>query len=108
MDSSRPATSPTRSRDVCDFLILIHWAIRVQGAAMNLVSSCRRWWRRDGVLGCRSVGLERLLGVVAASMIYVAVADLTGLHRRPSCATRFQASDSPSIAASRSPVGAQP
>ena len=74
--------------EVGDFLILLHSGYsRAKALAMNLVSSAATVV--GGVLGYFSLhlleGLETtLLGIVAASMIYVAVADLIpGLHRRP-------------------------
>ncbi|MCD6042340.1 MAG: family metal transporter [Burkholderiales bacterium] len=75
-------------QEVGDFLILLHSGYsRRRALAMNLLSSLATL--AGGVLGYFSlqaiVGLESiLLGVVAASMIYVAVADLIpGLHKRP-------------------------
>jgi len=75
-------------QEVGDFLILLHSGYtRVRALAMNLLSSTATVV--GGVLGYFSLqhfaGLEAtLLGIVAASMIYVAVADLIpGLHRRP-------------------------
>lgn len=75
-------------QEVGDFLILLHSGYsRAKALAMNLLSSLATIV--GGVLGYYSLqvveGLETvLLGVVAASMIYVAVADLIpGLHRRP-------------------------
>ena len=75
-------------QEVGDFLILLHSGYsRVRALAMNLVSSAATVV--GGVIGYYGLqffdGLEPiLLGVVAASMIYVAVADLIpGLHRRP-------------------------
>jgi zinc and cadmium transporter len=74
--------------EVGDFLILLHSGYsRARALAMNLLSSLATIV--GGVLGYFSLqafeGLETtLLGIVAASMIYVAVADLIpGLHRRP-------------------------
>jgi zinc and cadmium transporter len=74
--------------EVGDFLILLHSGYsRARALAMNLLSSCATI--AGGVLGYYFLqafeGLETtLLGIVAASMIYVAVADLIpGLHRRP-------------------------
>jgi zinc and cadmium transporter len=75
-------------QEVGDFLILLHSGYsRARALAVNLLSSCGTI--AGGVLGY--YGLQyfhdweaALLGVVAASMIYVAVADLIpGLHRRP-------------------------
>jgi zinc and cadmium transporter len=75
-------------QEVGDFLILLHSGYsRRRALAMNLLSSLATV--AGGVLGYFSLqamaGLESiLLGVVAASMIYVAVADLIpGLHKRP-------------------------
>jgi zinc and cadmium transporter len=75
-------------QEVGDFLILLHSGYsRARALAMNLLSSTATIV--GGVLGYYTLhlmeGLETiLLGVVAASMIYVAVADLIpGLHRRP-------------------------
>jgi zinc and cadmium transporter len=84
-------------QEVGDFLILLHSGYsRARALAMNLVSSAATVI--GGVIGYFSLqlidGLEPiLLGVVAASMIYVAVADLIpGLHRRPELRdTAFQA-----------------
>jgi len=74
--------------EVGDFLILLHSGYsRARALAMNLLSSVATVV--GGVLGYYALqvmeGLETtLLGIVAASMIYVAVADLIpGLHRRP-------------------------
>jgi zinc and cadmium transporter len=75
-------------QEVGDFLILLHSGYsRLRALAMNVLSSLATVV--GGVVGYFSLqlidGLEApLLGVVAASMIYVAVADLIpGLHRRP-------------------------
>jgi zinc and cadmium transporter len=75
-------------QEVGDFLILLHSGYsRMKALAMNLISSAATV--AGGVLGYFGLqhvsGLEPvLLGFVAASMIYVAVADLIpGLHRRP-------------------------
>jgi zinc and cadmium transporter len=84
-------------QEVGDFLILLHSGYsRLRALAMNLLSSAATVV--GGVLGYFALqlvsGLEApLLGVVAASMIYVAVADLIpGLHRRPELRdTAFQA-----------------
>lgn len=84
-------------QEVGDFLILLHSGYsRARALAMNILSSVATLV--GGVLGYFSLqvieGLEAtLLGVVAASMIYVAVADLIpGLHRRPELRdTAFQA-----------------
>ena len=75
-------------QEVGDFLILLHSGYtRARALAMNLLSSAATIV--GGVVGY--FGLQHfghweaaLLGVVAASMIYVAVADLIpGLHKRP-------------------------
>ena len=75
-------------QEVGDFLILLHSGYtRGRAFALNLLSSCATVV--GGLAGY--FGLQvladweaTLLGVVAASMIYVAVADLIpGLHRRP-------------------------
>ncbi|MDQ5848355.1 MAG: ZIP family metal transporter [Pseudomonadota bacterium] len=84
-------------QEVGDFLILLHSGYsRTRALVMNILSSVATVV--GGVLGYFSLqvmeGLEAtLLGVVAASMIYVAVADLIpGLHRRPELRdTAFQA-----------------
>jgi zinc and cadmium transporter len=75
-------------QEVGDFLILLHSGYsRLRALAVNLLSSTATIF--GGVLGYYGLqlvdGLEPiLLGGVAASMIYVAVADLIpGLHRRP-------------------------
>jgi zinc and cadmium transporter len=75
-------------QEVGDFLILLHSGYtRAKALAMNLLSSAATVV--GGLIGyfaLRAVaGWEAtLLGVVGASMIYVAVADLIpGLHRRP-------------------------
>ena len=75
-------------QEVGDFLILLHSGYsRARALAMNLLSSAATVV--GGLLGYYVLqvmeGLETtLLGIVAASMIYVAVADLIpGLHRRP-------------------------
>ena len=75
-------------QEVGDFLILLHSGYtRLRALAMNLLSSAATVL--GGVIGYFALqlvaGLEAtLLGIVAASMIYVAVADLIpGLHRRP-------------------------
>jgi zinc and cadmium transporter len=84
-------------QEVGDFLILLHSGYsRMRALVMNLLSSTATVV--GGVIGYFGLqlvdGLEPiLLGVVAASMIYVAVADLIpGLHRRPELRdTAFQA-----------------
>jgi zinc and cadmium transporter len=84
-------------QEVGDFLILLHSGYsRARALAMNLLSSLATV--AGGVLGYFALGMvaaweATLLGIVAASMIYVAVADLIpGLHRRPELRdTAFQA-----------------
>jgi len=75
-------------QEVGDFLILLHSGYsKTRALVVNMVSSVATVV--GGVIGYYSLqfieGLEApLLGVVAASMIYVAVADLIpGLHRKP-------------------------
>ena len=75
-------------QEVGDFLILLHSGYsKARALAMNLLSSAATMV--GGVLGYFALQVvsgweSTLLGVVAASMIYVAVADLIpGLHRRP-------------------------
>lgn len=75
-------------QEVGDFLILLHSGYtRARALAMNLLSSLATVV--GGVIGYYSLQFiaeweATLLGIVAASMIYVAVADLIpGLHRRP-------------------------
>lgn len=75
-------------QEVGDFLILIHSGYsKAQALVLNLVSSLATLV--GGVLGYFALQKLQhwepvLLGIVAASMIYVAVADLIpGLHRRP-------------------------
>jgi zinc and cadmium transporter len=75
-------------QEVGDFLILLHSGYsRARALAVNLLSSCGTIV--GGVVGYYGLQYFReweaaLLGVVAASMIYVAVADLIpGLHKRP-------------------------
>ena len=75
-------------QEVGDFLILLHSGYtRGQALVVNLLSSTATIF--GGVLGFYGLQYVRewegaLLGFVAASMIYVAVADLIpGLHRRP-------------------------
>jgi zinc and cadmium transporter len=75
-------------QEVGDFLILLHSGYsRSRALAMNLLSSTATV--AGGILGYFSLQFlaqweATLLGVVAASMIYVAVADLIpGLHRQP-------------------------
>jgi zinc and cadmium transporter len=81
--------------EVSDFLILIHSGYTRQRALLvNLLSSLAMV--AGGLLGYVTLaGLEAwipaLLGFVAASMIYVAVADLIpGLHRRVDLRTTVQ------------------
>jgi zinc and cadmium transporter len=84
-------------QEVGDFLILLHSGYsKARALAMNVLSSAATVV--GGVIGYFGlqlvVGIEAILiGVVAASMIYVAVADLIpGLHRRPELRdTAFQA-----------------
>jgi zinc and cadmium transporter len=75
-------------QEVGDFLVLLNSGYsKARAFAMNALSSCGTL--AGGVLGYFTLaGFEdwepTLLGVVAASMIYVAVADLIpGLHKRP-------------------------
>ena len=75
-------------QEVGDFLILLHSGYsRARALAMNLLSSAATI--AGGLAGYFGLQLFQeweaaLLGIVAASMIYVAVADLIpGLHRRP-------------------------
>ena len=75
-------------QEVGDFLILLHSGYsRARALMLNLLSSLATLV--GGVLGYFALQTLQdweplLLGVVAASMIYVAVADLIpGLHRRP-------------------------
>jgi zinc and cadmium transporter len=75
-------------QEVGDFVILLHSGYsKGRALAMNVLSSVATV--AGGVLGYFALsfleGIQTtLLGIVAASMIYVAVADLIpGLHRRP-------------------------
>jgi zinc and cadmium transporter len=75
-------------QEVGDFLILLHSGYtRMRALAMNLLSSLATI--AGGLIGYFTLRAmaeweATLLGIVAASMIYVAVADLIpGLHRRP-------------------------
>jgi len=75
-------------QEVGDFLILLHSGYtRMKALAMNLLSSLATI--AGGLIGYFALRAmaeweATLLGIVAASMIYVAVADLIpGLHRRP-------------------------
>ena len=75
-------------QEVGDFLILLHSGYsKTKAFLLNLLSSCATLV--GGVLGYYTLQVVEgwtpiLLGIVAASMIYVAVADLIpGLHRRP-------------------------
>ena len=75
-------------QEVGDFVILLHAGYsKAKALAVNLISSCATLV--GGVLGYFALPFFQawepmLLGIVAASMIYVAVADLIpGLHRRP-------------------------
>jgi zinc and cadmium transporter len=84
-------------QEVGDFVILLHSGYsKGRALAMNVLSSVATLV--GGVLGYFALsyfeGIQTvLLGIVAASMIYVAVADLIpGLHRRPELKdTAFQA-----------------
>jgi zinc and cadmium transporter len=84
-------------QEVGDFLILLHSGYtRARALTMNLISSLATVI--GGLVGYFALRWiaeweATLLGVVAASMIYVAVADLIpGLHRRPELRdTAFQA-----------------
>jgi zinc and cadmium transporter len=84
-------------QEMGDFLILLHSGYsRARAFAVNMISSLATIV--GGLLGFYALqvfdGLQpTLLGIVAASMIYVAVADLIpGLHRRPHLRdTAFQA-----------------
>jgi zinc and cadmium transporter len=75
-------------QEVGDFLILLHSGYsRARALSMNLLSSLATV--AGGLIGFYALQIvaaweTALLGIVAASMIYVAVADLIpGLHRRP-------------------------
>ena len=75
-------------QEVGDFLILLHSGYsRTRALVLNILSSFATLV--GGVLGYFALQTLQhwepvLLGIVAASMIYVAVADLIpGLHRRP-------------------------
>ena len=75
-------------QEVGDFLILLHSGYsRARALAINLLSSLATIvGGLIGYFGLRAMAQweATLLGIVAASMIYVAVADLIpGLHRRP-------------------------
>ena len=75
-------------QEVGDFLILLHSGYtRTRALAINLLSSLATIvGGLIGYFGLRAMAEweATLLGIVAASMIYVAVADLIpGLHRRP-------------------------
>jgi zinc and cadmium transporter len=81
--------------EVGDFLILLHSGYtRRRALAVNLASSAAMVL--GGLLGYVALNalqawIPALLGFVAASMIYVAVADLIpGLHRRPELAATVQ------------------
>jgi zinc and cadmium transporter len=84
-------------QEMGDFLILLHSGFsKVKAFTVNMLSSLATVV--GGLLGYYALqvfdGLQpTLLGIVAASMIYVAVADLIpGLHRRPELRdTAFQA-----------------
>ena len=75
-------------QEVGDFIILLNSGYsRARALSLNVLSSCGTLI--GGVLGYYALQVfvrwePVLLGIVAASMIYVAVADLIpGLHRRP-------------------------
>ena len=75
-------------QEVGDFLILLNSGYsKTKAFVLNMLSSCATL--AGGVLGYYTLQVVAgwtpiLLGIVAASMIYVAVADLIpGLHRRP-------------------------
>lgn len=75
-------------QEVGDFLILLNSGYsKAKAFLLNMLSSCATLV--GGVLGYHALQViegwtPMLLGIVAASMIYVAVADLIpGLHRRP-------------------------
>ena len=75
-------------QEVGDFVILLHSGYsKAKAFLLNMLSSCATLV--GGVLGYYALQVIEgwtpvLLGIVAASMIYVAVADLIpGLHRRP-------------------------
>jgi zinc and cadmium transporter len=75
-------------QEVGDFLILLHSGYsKAKAFLLNMLSSCATL--AGGALGYYALQVIEgwtpvLLGIVAASMIYVAVADLIpGLHRRP-------------------------
>ena len=75
-------------QEVGDFLILLNSGYsRAKAFLLNMLSSCATL--AGGALGYYALQVIEgwtpvLLGIVAASMIYVAVADLIpGLHRRP-------------------------
>jgi zinc and cadmium transporter len=81
--------------EVGDFIVLLHSGYsRRQALAVNLVSSAATLI--GGLLGYAALArlqswIPSLLGLVAASMIYVAVADLIpGLHRRPELRATLQ------------------
>ena len=75
-------------QEVGDFVILLNSGYsKTKAFVVNMLSSCATL--AGGVLGYLTLQVVQgwtpvLLGIVAASMIYVAVADLIpGLHRRP-------------------------
>jgi zinc and cadmium transporter len=75
-------------QEVGDFLILLHSGYsKMRAFLLNMLSSCATLV--GGALGYYALQVIEgwtpvLLGIVAASMIYVAVADLIpGLHKRP-------------------------
>jgi zinc and cadmium transporter len=82
-------------QEVGDFLVLLHSGYsRAKAFWLNLLSSSATL--AGGLLGYVALPVLReiepiLVGVVAASMIYVAVADLIpGLHRRPELRATLQ------------------
>lgn len=81
-------------QEVGDFLILLHSGYtKRQALIFNLVSSLATlvggtlaWWALRGL----HAWIPNILGLAAASMIYVAVADLIpGLHKRPELRATF-------------------
>src|SRR5262249_20500763 len=81
-------------QEVGDFVILLHSGYsKAKALLLNMLSSCATLV--GGVLGYYALRVIEgwtpvLLGIVAASMIYVAVADLIpGLHKRPELRATF-------------------